>query len=59
MATVALAQFDLNNKIVTADALHMVNATANHIHEHGGEFVTRRAGKRRLPCEPTGAKCSG
>jgi hypothetical protein len=39
MAAVVLAQIDLNNKIVTADALHTVKATANHIHEHGGEFV--------------------
>jgi predicted transposase YbfD/YdcC len=39
MATVVLDQIDLNNKIVTADALHTVKATANHIHEHGGEFV--------------------
>jgi predicted transposase YbfD/YdcC len=39
MATVVLGQIDLNNKIVTADALHTVKATANHIHEHGGEFV--------------------
>ena len=39
MATVVLDQIDLNSKIVTADALHTVKATANHIHEHGGEFV--------------------
>jgi len=39
MAAVALGQIDLNNKIVTADALHTVKATANHIHDHGGEFV--------------------
>jgi predicted transposase YbfD/YdcC len=39
MAAVVLDQIDLNNKIVTADALHTVKATANHIHEHGGEFV--------------------
>ena len=39
MATAVLGQIDLNNKIVTADALHTVKATANHIHEHGGEFV--------------------
>jgi predicted transposase YbfD/YdcC len=39
MATVVLGQIDLNNKIVTADALHTVKATASHIHEHGGEFV--------------------
>jgi predicted transposase YbfD/YdcC len=39
MAAVVLSQIDLNNKIVTADALHTVKATANHIHEHGGEFV--------------------
>ena len=34
MATVVLGQIDLNNKIVTADALHTVKATARHIHEH-------------------------
>ncbi len=39
MAPVVLGQIDLNGKIVTADALHTVKATANHIHEHGGEFV--------------------
>ena len=39
MATVVLGQIDLKNKIVTADALHTVKATARHIHEHGGEFV--------------------
>ena len=39
MAAVVLDQIDLNGKIVTADALHTVKATANHIHEHGGEFV--------------------
>ena len=39
MATVVLRQIDLDNKIVTADALHTVKATARHIHEHGGEFV--------------------
>ena len=39
MATVVLDQIDLANKVVTADALHTVKATANHIHAHGGEFV--------------------
>ena len=39
MAVAVLGQIDLNNKVVTADALHTVKATANHIHEHGGEFV--------------------
>ena len=39
MAAVVLGQIDLHGKIVTADALHTVKATANHIHEHGGEFV--------------------
>ncbi len=39
MATVVLGQINLNNKIVTADALHTVTATANHIHDHGGQFV--------------------
>jgi predicted transposase YbfD/YdcC len=39
MAAVVPGQIDLDNKIVTADALHTVKATANHIHEHGGEFV--------------------
>jgi hypothetical protein len=39
MATVVLGQINLNNKIVTADALHTVKATANHIHDHGGQFV--------------------
>lgn len=39
MAAVVLGQIDLEGKIVTADALHTVKATANHIHERGGEFV--------------------
>jgi hypothetical protein len=39
MAAVVPGQIDLTGKIVTADALHTVKATANHIHEHGGEFV--------------------
>jgi predicted transposase YbfD/YdcC len=39
MAAAVLGQIDLNGKIVTADALHTVKATAEHIHEHGGEFV--------------------
>ena len=38
-AKVVLGQIDLAGKVVTADALHTVKATANHIHEHGGEFV--------------------
>jgi predicted transposase YbfD/YdcC len=39
MASVVLDHIDLNDKIVTADALHTVKATANHIHERGGQFV--------------------
>jgi predicted transposase YbfD/YdcC len=39
MATVVLGQIDLGSKVVTADALHTVKATANFIHDHGGEFV--------------------
>jgi predicted transposase YbfD/YdcC len=39
MAPVVLGQIDLHGKIVTADALHTVKATAEHIHERGGEFV--------------------
>jgi predicted transposase YbfD/YdcC len=39
MAAVVLGQIDLDGTVVTADALHTVKATANHIHEHGGEFV--------------------
>ena len=38
-ATRVLDQIDLEGKIVTADALHTVKATADHIREHGGEFV--------------------
>ncbi len=38
-AAVVLGQIDLKNKIVIADALHTVKATANCIHDHGGEFV--------------------
>jgi predicted transposase YbfD/YdcC len=39
MAPAVLGQIDLNNKVVTADALHTVKATAEHIHERGGQFV--------------------
>jgi hypothetical protein len=39
MATVVLARAGLNGKVVTADALHTVKATANYIREHGGEFI--------------------
>jgi predicted transposase YbfD/YdcC len=39
MATAVLGQIDLNGKIVTADALPTVKATAEFICEHGGEFV--------------------
>ena len=41
MAAVVPGQTGLHGKIVTADALHTVKATANHIHEHGGAFVLR------------------
>ena len=39
MATQVLGRVDLNGKIVTADALHTVKATAEFICEAGGEFV--------------------
>jgi len=39
LATAVLGQIDLNNKLVTADALHTVKATAQHIYERGGQFV--------------------
>lgn len=39
MAVAVLSQIDLNGKIVPADALHTVKATAEHIHESGGQFV--------------------
>jgi predicted transposase YbfD/YdcC len=39
VAAVVLGQLDLHGKVVTADALHTVKATARLIHEGGGEFV--------------------
>lgn len=39
MATGVLRQMDLNGKVVTADALHTVKATAKFICDNGGEFV--------------------
>jgi predicted transposase YbfD/YdcC len=39
MATHVLGQLDLNGTVVTADALHTVKATAEFIHDNGGEFV--------------------
>jgi predicted transposase YbfD/YdcC len=47
MATMVLGQVDLKNKVVIADALHTVKATANHIRKHGAEFV--------LPVKENGA----
>ena len=59
MAAVVLDQIDLEGKIVTADALHTVKATANRIHERGGEFVlpvkqNRRALSGALDALPWG-----
>ena len=39
VAKVVLGQLDLHGKVVTADALHTVKATARLIHEGGGEFI--------------------
>ncbi len=39
VAEVVLGQLDLHGKVVTADALHTVKATARLIREGGGEFV--------------------
>src|SRR6266550_2304127 len=39
MATAVLGQIDLKDKVVTADALHAVKATAEFICEGGGEFA--------------------
>jgi predicted transposase YbfD/YdcC len=39
MATVVLGQIDLHGTVVTADALHTAKATAEFIHQGGGEFV--------------------
>src|SRR5215472_16027046 len=39
MAAGVLGQVDLTGKVVTADALHTVKATAEFIRDHGGEFV--------------------
>ena len=39
MAGAVLGQIDLHGKLVSADALHTVKATAEFIHKAGGEFV--------------------
>jgi len=39
VAAVVLGRLDLRGKVVTADALHTVRATASLIREGGGEFV--------------------
>ena len=39
VAAVVLGQLDLHGKVVTADALHTVKATARLIREGGGDFV--------------------
>ena len=57
MATAVLGQIDLHGKLVTADALHTVKATAEFITTASGEFVSgqgepqgpvRRAGRAAL-----------
>ena len=48
MASVVLDRLDLAGKIVTADALHTVKATARRIHERGGEFVLPVKENRRV-----------
>jgi predicted transposase YbfD/YdcC len=48
MATRVLGQVDLNGKVVTADALHAVKATAEFICDHGGEFVLPVKENRRV-----------
>ena len=55
MAAVVLGQIDLNGKIVTADALHTVKATANLIHDNGGEFVLPVKENRRALSGAPGA----
>ena len=47
MAAVVLDQIGLEGKVVTADALHTVKATAICIHERGGEFVLTVKENRR------------
>ena len=39
MAKDVLGQIDLRGKLVSADALHTVKATAEFIHDAGGEFI--------------------
>ena len=39
MAEAVLGQIDLEDRVVTADALHTVKATAEFIHQAGGEFA--------------------
>lgn len=66
VATVVLGLIDLNGKVITADALHTVRATANYIHEHGGEFVLPVKENRRalfdavnaLPWDKTPIACA-
>jgi hypothetical protein len=49
MAPAVLGQIDPHGKIVTADALHTVKATAQHIHERGGGGPVRAPGERESP----------
>lgn len=39
MARDVLGQIDLSERLVTADALHTVKATAEFIHQRGGQFI--------------------
>jgi predicted transposase YbfD/YdcC len=55
MATAVLGQIDLKGKLVTADALHTVKATAEFIHEAGGEFILPVKENRKALSDALGA----
>ncbi|MGH3327256.1 MAG: hypothetical protein ACRDPT_05570 [Streptomycetales bacterium] len=59
VATSVLAQVDLNDKVVTADALHTVKATATYIHDCGGHFVFPVKENRQALFDATWTLCPG
>jgi hypothetical protein len=55
MAKEVPGQIDLHGKLVTADALHTLKATAGFICDHGGEFVLPAKENRRALSGALGA----
>jgi hypothetical protein len=59
MPKAVFGQIDLKGKLVTADALHTVKATAEFIYEGGGEFVLPVKENRKALFDALDALASG